>query len=177
MLAFNPLKLANSPMTPKTKVLVKSMEKTTRMLLIHLHKRYQPLRSPDARPTFLMMSRDPNNPMAGRTQQQIERLMRSRAEIFDEANRKRAFAQPVAAEYGDAKRQKVDGAAAPGHAQPIAPGPQSLAATYTLTTNPGLRGFDASLVPVALAARIVVKALVSVPQPVLDQAIFVRLTL
>lgn len=37
---FNPLKLANSPMTPKTRVLVKSMEKTTRMLLIHLVKRY-----------------------------------------------------------------------------------------------------------------------------------------
>lgn len=37
---FNPLKLANSPMTPKAKVLVKSMEKTTRMLLIHLLKRY-----------------------------------------------------------------------------------------------------------------------------------------
>lgn len=37
---FNPLKLANSPMTPKTKVLLKSMEKTTRMLLIHLLKRY-----------------------------------------------------------------------------------------------------------------------------------------
>lgn len=36
---FNPLKLANSPMTSKTKVLVKSMEKTTRMLLIHLLKR------------------------------------------------------------------------------------------------------------------------------------------
>jgi len=41
VLAFNPLKLANSPMTPKTKVLIKSMEKTTRMLLIHLLKRYE----------------------------------------------------------------------------------------------------------------------------------------
>ena len=40
ILNFNPLKLANSPMTPKTKVLVKSMEKTTRMLMIHLSKRY-----------------------------------------------------------------------------------------------------------------------------------------
>ena len=40
ILNFNPLKLANSPMTPKTRVLVKSMEKTTRMLLIHLSKRY-----------------------------------------------------------------------------------------------------------------------------------------
>lgn len=42
VLGFNPLKLANSPMTPKTKVLIKSMEKTTRMLLIHLLKRYEP---------------------------------------------------------------------------------------------------------------------------------------
>lgn len=43
VLGFNPLKLANSPMTPKTKVLIKSMEKTTRMLLIHLLKRYEPI--------------------------------------------------------------------------------------------------------------------------------------
>ncbi len=40
VLNFNPLKLANSPMTPKTRVLVKSMEKTTRMLLLHLSRRY-----------------------------------------------------------------------------------------------------------------------------------------
>ena len=39
VLNFNPLKLANSPMTPKNKVLIKSMEKTTRMLLLHLSKR------------------------------------------------------------------------------------------------------------------------------------------
>jgi symplekin len=40
VLNFNPLKLANSPMTPKTRVLVKSLEKTTRMLLTHLLRRY-----------------------------------------------------------------------------------------------------------------------------------------
>lgn len=40
ILSFNPLKLANSPMTPKLRVMVKSMEKTTRQLLIHLNKRY-----------------------------------------------------------------------------------------------------------------------------------------
>jgi symplekin len=39
VLNFNPLKLANSPMTPKSRVLIKSMEKTTRMLLFHLAKR------------------------------------------------------------------------------------------------------------------------------------------
>lgn len=40
LLNFNPLKLANSPMTPKLRVMVKSMEKTTRSLLIHISKRY-----------------------------------------------------------------------------------------------------------------------------------------
>jgi symplekin len=40
ILNFNPLKLANSPMTPKLRVMVKSMEKTTRSLLIHINKRY-----------------------------------------------------------------------------------------------------------------------------------------
>lgn len=39
VLSFNPFKLAHAPMTPKTKVIVKSMEKTTRMFLIHLSKR------------------------------------------------------------------------------------------------------------------------------------------
>lgn len=41
ILNFNPLKLANSPMTPKNRVMIKSMEKTTRMLLIHINKRYE----------------------------------------------------------------------------------------------------------------------------------------
>jgi symplekin len=40
VLAFNPLKLANSPMTPRTKILVKSMERTTRSLLLNVNKRY-----------------------------------------------------------------------------------------------------------------------------------------
>ena len=39
ILNFNPLKQANSPMTPRLRVMVKSMEKTTRMLLIHVNKR------------------------------------------------------------------------------------------------------------------------------------------
>jgi Domain of unknown function (DUF3453). len=43
ILNFNPLKLATmSPMTPTTRMHVKSMEKTTRMFLTHLIKRYDP---------------------------------------------------------------------------------------------------------------------------------------
>ncbi|KAK1755192.1 mRNA cleavage and polyadenylation specificity factor complex subunit pta1 [Echria macrotheca] len=153
VLGFNPLKLANSPLTPKTKVLIKSMEKTTRILLLHLHKR------------------DPNNPMAGRIQQHIERLSRSRNEIFDDANRKRALVQPPGADYGEAKRQRTDNSAPQFHARPWVPGPQSLAAVFTLTNTPGLDGFDATQVPNELAAKITVKALATTSPQLLSQAV------
>lgn len=40
ILNFNPLKQANSPMTPSLRVCVKSMERTTRALLINVLKRF-----------------------------------------------------------------------------------------------------------------------------------------
>ena len=39
VLNFNPLKLANSPMTPTTRVVMKSLERTTRALLVNILKR------------------------------------------------------------------------------------------------------------------------------------------
>ncbi|KAK3394612.1 hypothetical protein B0H63DRAFT_52069 [Podospora didyma] len=153
ILNFNPLKLANSPMTPKSKVLVKSMEKTTRMLLIHLVKR------------------EPKHPLSLRIQQYIERLVRSRDEIFDEAQHKRALADQAAAQQNNAKRQKMEASALQLQIQPLEPGPQSLAAVFTLTNNLGLQGFDATQVPLALATRISVKILATIDQHVLDQAL------
>jgi symplekin len=44
VLSLNPLKLANSPMTPRNKVIMKSMERTTRALLVNVMKRYEWLR-------------------------------------------------------------------------------------------------------------------------------------
>ena len=38
ILNFNPLKQANSPMTPRMRVMIKSMERTTRALLINVNK-------------------------------------------------------------------------------------------------------------------------------------------
>ena len=40
ILNFNPLKQANSPMTPKLKVIIKSMERTTKALLMNINKRF-----------------------------------------------------------------------------------------------------------------------------------------
>ncbi len=113
--------------------------------------------------------------MVPRIQQHVERLMRSRSEIFDEANRKRAFAHPPAGEYVDAKRQRVEDVAPLLQMQPT-PSPHSLAAVFTLTGNVGLQGFDATQVPAALAARINVKTLSTINQQVLDQALYVSNT-
>ncbi|OTA94276.1 hypothetical protein M434DRAFT_394830 [Hypoxylon sp. CO27-5] len=154
VLNFNPLKLANSPLTPKTKVLLKSMEKTTRMLLMHLSKRYQ------------------EHPLVGRMQQHIERLIRSRAEIFDEGSRKRA--PPEQADGLDPKRQRTGTVSS--HPQieitPLKPGPHSLADIFTFTNNDGLRRFNVGEnVPVALAAKISVTTIARIDPQLLDRAI------
>lgn len=97
--------------------------------------------------------------------------MRSRAEIFDEANRKRAFVDQTATAYGDAKRQKVGGGASQFRVPPLGPGPHSLAAIFTLTNNLGLQGFDATQLPAPLAAKVGVRVLATVDQQILDFAV------
>lgn len=104
--------------------------------------------------------------------------MRSRDEIFNEANRKRALPEQAAAGHGDAKRQKTEAVAAapqpPLRIQPLAPGPHTLAEVFALTNNTGLQGFDVTVVPAALTARINVRTLASIDQGQLDLAINVR---
>ncbi|KAI1206454.1 uncharacterized protein F4807DRAFT_439250 [Annulohypoxylon truncatum] len=154
VLNFNPLKLANSPMTPKTKVLVKSMEKTTRMLLMHLSRR------------------NPQNPQIGRIQQYVERLMRSRAEIFDEGNRKRTMAEQ--ADGQDTKRQRTGTTSSNPQVEitPLKPGPHTLADVFTFTNNDGLKRFNVGdNVPAPLAAKISVTTIARVDQQLLDRAI------
>ncbi|KAK1725698.1 hypothetical protein CaCOL14_013339 [Colletotrichum acutatum] len=156
VLNFNPLKLANSPMTPRTRVMVKSMEKTTRMLLIHLAKR------------------DPHNPMAQRIQQHVERMMRMRHEIFDESGRKRAFEAQQQQEGIEAKRQRM----APQIATtpqvqitPLSPGPHSLGDVFTLTGSEGLKAFDVGTLPTALAAKISITTLLRTDAQLLAKAV------
>lgn len=150
LLNFNPLKLANSPMTPKTRVMVKSMEKTTRILLLGLTKR------------------DPHNPFAPRIQQHVERTMRTMAEIFDDSGRKRPLEAPHNNGY-DAKRQRVG----PTQIQipPLGPGPHSLADIFTLIGSDALRTFDISQVPAPLVSKIAVTTLQRIDPQVLAKAV------
>ncbi|KAL7628005.1 hypothetical protein AAE478_002201 [Parahypoxylon ruwenzoriense] len=153
ILNFNPLKLANSPLTPKNKVLIKSMEKTTRMLLMHLSRR------------------NPHNPQAGRIQQYVERLMRSRAEIFDEGSRKRALAEQ--SDGLDTKRQRTGTLPHPQiEISPLKPGPHSLADVFTFTNNEGVKHFNVGdNIPADLAAKISVTTISRLDPQLLDRAI------
>ncbi|KAM0514875.1 hypothetical protein ACHAPE_006551 [Trichoderma viride] len=150
LLSFNPLQAANSPLTPKTKVMIKSMEKTARLLLIHLTKR------------------DPHNPIVPRIQQHVEGTMRMVAELFDGGGRKRPL-EPKPQDGYDVKRPRIEAS----HIQipPLGPGPHSLADVFTLIGNDGLKFFDASQVPHSLVARIAVNTLSRLDPQVLAKAV------
>ncbi|KAK8138584.1 hypothetical protein PG984_001964 [Apiospora sp. TS-2023a] len=149
--SFNPFKLASAPLTPKTKVIVRSMEKTTRMLLAHLARR------------------DPRNPHAPRIQQYLERLMASKAEVLDGGSRKRAHGD--SASGIEVKRQRMGPAQPTFQISPLGAGPHSLADVFALTQNAGLRTFDVSQVPASLAAKISVNTIARINTNILDRAI------
>ncbi|KAM0483044.1 hypothetical protein ACHAPX_002489 [Trichoderma viride] len=150
LLSFNPLQAANSPLTPKTKVMIKSMEKTARLLLIHLTKR------------------DPHNPIVPRIQQHVEGTMRMVAELFDGGGRKRPL-EPKPQDGYDVKRPRIE--ASQIQIPPLGPGPHSLADVFTLIGNDGLKFFDASQVPHSLVARIAVNTLSRLDPQVLAKAV------
>ncbi|KAL7936097.1 hypothetical protein V8C35DRAFT_296876 [Trichoderma chlorosporum] len=150
LLNFNPLQAANSPLTPKSKVMIKSMEKTARLLLIHLSKR------------------DPHNPIVPRIQQHVEGTMRMVAELFDSAGRKRPL-EPKPQDGYDAKRPRIE--ASQIQIPPLGPGPHSLADVFTLIGNDGLKFFDVSQVPPSLVARIAVNTLSRLDAQVLAKAV------
>lgn len=150
LLNFDPLKLAGSPMTPKAKVMVRSMEKTTRILLIHLSKR------------------DPHNPMAPRIQQHVERMMRMVIDAFDGSGKKRALEGSQQDGY-DAKRQRIG--AAQIQIPPLGRGPHSLADIFSLTDAAGLKSFDISQVPSPLVAKLAVNTLSRIDPQLLAKSI------
>lgn len=152
------------------------MEKTTRMLLIHVNKRYD-LRQPrDKEP--LTTRRDPQNPLAPRIHQHIERLMRSRVEIFDDVNRKRGLAEPTDS-LDSVKRQRLGTnvssiASNQLHIPPLAPGPHTVAELFTLNVDESVKGFDVSQMPEDLVVKIGVSILLRVDAGIFNQAINVR---
>ncbi|KAK1918596.1 hypothetical protein P3342_001515 [Pyrenophora teres f. teres] len=153
---FNPLKLANSPMTPKNKVIMKSIERTTRALLVNI------------------MKRNPENPVNGRIQQFLERMHRTRVEVFDESNRKRPAPTEPTDGLDQAKRQRLvaEPPSRTPSVQPLPPGEVSWRQLYTLNSEGSTANFDVQNFrdPEQLL-RIVIPVLQSVNPLKLEQAI------
>ena len=130
--------------------MVKSVEKTTRLLLMHLCKR------------------DPHNPMVPRIQQHVERMMRMVAETLDETSRKRALEAQQHDGY-DAKRLRTE--VPQVQIPPLGPGPHSLADVFSLTAAAGLKTFDLSQLPAPLIAKMAVSTLARIDPQLLSKSI------
>jgi symplekin len=109
--------------------------------------------------------------------QHIERLMRSRTEIFDEATRKRGPPGPI---DDPAKRQRVIGPGAAAvasrlHIPPlVGKGPYSIADLFTLSSDAA--GFDVSGMAEDMVIRVGMSALQRVDADTFNQAINVSPT-
>jgi symplekin len=106
--------------------------------------------------------------------------MRSRTDIFEEANRKRGHPEPTDG-LDQAKRQRL-GAAAPIPTNkvpipPLTPGPHSIAELFTITTDEGLKTFDVGQLSQDLVVRIGISILAKLDTNTFNQAINVSLIL
>jgi symplekin len=173
VLNFNPLKLANSPMTSRTKVLLRSLERTTRVLLYNVMKRYVASAGPQCfEPNT---RRNPENNINGRIQQYLERMHRMRLDVFEESNRKR----PAPVEPNDgldaAKRQRLGATVPPSTTPPVPPlppGPVSYRQLYTLNPDASTANFDVQVFQdKEQLIRILIPVLQSINEAKLTQAV------
>ena len=153
ILNFNPLKQANSPMTPRLRVIVKSMERTTRALLKNINKN------------------NPNGPLAGKIDAHLIRLSQSHSAIFADSQplKRRAPSEPTDG-LDDAKRMRLT-AGTPRKYPHMPQPPNSFAQLFTLTDDMGLTSFDVKVLPVDMINTITSLTLKHVDQNALDEAI------
>ncbi|KAL4888682.1 hypothetical protein BDV59DRAFT_188151 [Aspergillus ambiguus] len=151
---FIPAKQVRGPITPTTRVAVKSMERTARSLMINI------------------MKRNPSHPLAGKMQQYVDRVMQSRLEPSDDLSRKRGLPSEPTDGLDSSKRARLDAETPPLiKVPPLPPGPISFAQLYTLTEDTGLSNFDVKQLPADLLVKIVVPVLARVDQSALNQAV------
>ncbi|OKL56787.1 hypothetical protein UA08_07794 [Talaromyces atroroseus] len=153
LLNFNPVQGVMGPLTPTMRVKIKSMERTTRAVLINLLKR------------------NPNHPLAGKMQQHMERLAQNCIEAFDESSRKRALPNEPTDGLDNAKRARL-GVETPPLLKipPLPSGPVSYSQLFTLTEDIGLSSFDVKQLPPDLIVKIAVAVLGRVDVNALNQA-------
>ncbi|CAF9909350.1 MAG: hypothetical protein ALECFALPRED_005526 [Alectoria fallacina] len=154
ILNFNPMKQVNSPMTAKVRVQIKSMERTTRALLMNV------------------LRRNETGPFADRIKAYVDRLARIRLDVFDEGSRKRGLPHEPTDGLDNNKRRRL-GAGLPERPEPepLPPGPVSLGQLFTLTKDPALATFDVTSLTLDIMVRIIPPVLIRIDQQALDQAL------
>jgi hypothetical protein len=100
--------------------------------------------------------------------------MRSRADIFDDASRKRGPPEPTDG-LDHAKRQKlgaqVTNAAPKFYVPPLKPGPHTIAELFTVTGDEALKAFDVAMLSEDLVVKIGITILQRIDAETLNQAI------
>lgn len=167
---FNPAQQAQGPITPATRVKVKSMERTARALVLNIMKKYG-TRCPTS--SDANIARNPNHPLTGKMQQHVERLMQSRLDIVDEeGSRKRGLPSEPTDGLDNAKRARLDAETPPLiKVPPLPPGRISFAQLFTLTEDTGLSSFDVKQLPPDLVVKIAVPILAHIDQSAFSQAV------
>ena len=152
ILSFNPFRQATSgAMTPRMKVVVKSLERSTRAVLRNVLKH------------------NPNSTLAPKIDAYLQRLLQSRATIFSETTSlKRSAPSEPTDGLDDAKRQRLT---APTKFPHMPPPPNSFADLFTLTEDATLRQFDVKLLPIDMVNTISGVLLQHVNEQAMDAAI------
>ena len=158
-------------MTAKSRVYIKSMERTTRAFLMNIYRRWVSHVVPVDRQD-LRCNRNETGPFAPRIKQYVDRLLQARMDIFDEGSRKRGHPSEPTDGLDNAKRIRL-GAEVPGRftAPPLPPGPTSVAQLFTLTADEGLTSFDVTQLPIELVVKITLPVLQQINQASLNEAV------
>jgi symplekin len=133
ILGFNPLKLANSPMTLRSKVIARSLERTTRALLKNINKN------------------NPNGLLAPKIDAYLVRLNQSRAAVFADTQSLKRPAPPEPPGGLATKRARLDGSS---RFPPMPPPPNSFAQLFTLTEDAAFMNFDVQILTEELVRTI-----------------------
>lgn len=151
---YNPLKEVVQHMGTKTRIQMKSVDRTLRMLLLNT------------------LRRDENGPFAGRIRQYLDRTAQARLQLFDEGRGKRPLPTEPTDGLDNAKRIRL-GAEIPTRPSPppLPPGPTSVAQLFTLTADAGLTGFDVTQLPIELIVKITLPVLHRIEQAHFEEAI------
>jgi symplekin len=101
-------------------------------------------------------------------------MMRSRADIFEEASRKRGPPEPTDG-LDPTKRQKMGAQVANAtpkfYVPPLSPGPHTIAELFTVTSDEALKAFDVAQLSEDLVVKIGITILQRIEADTLNQAI------